>query len=317
MHLPAQLLVSFEGVQFRPFAPSDVDGVNPLFKLAYGPSYPYKVSPHVPRGAYYFVAANEAGEIIGFARSRWLQAEDIESCYPDVYELGGYVVHPEYRRRGIGERLSALCEQAASAEGEIHIAHSEPVCWGNGLASQKIFDKHGFRVLGIALTKYPDISPQWHGSQPASMTLVARRTLGDGRFVQRPRFLPPEYEAFVQTLLADCPMDKQAYVSRMPHVVRHSPVIASGLTGCDIVDVPANWPESQMAIDFLRSSGYIFSGYLVEHGCVRGQRFDYLRLVRPPATHREGCDWGLIQVIPSAQPVKDFVMHEYQQRYGC
>jgi ribosomal protein S18 acetylase RimI-like enzyme len=285
--------------QYRRFICGDAEQINSLFKLAYGPSYPYKIREEVPSGAYYAVATDETGIIVGFARSRWLEAEETVHAYPGVHELGGYVVHPEFRRRGIGERLSALCEAAAMEDrGGIHIAHSEPVCWGNGLASQRIFSRHNFRPLGMSVLKYPRISPEHHGEQPASMVLVARCDQGTV-FVERPRYLPDDYEELVRELLAGCIKGESvAHVSEPP-VVSHAPVVANGSVGAEIVDVPANWPGSLERIAQLRKEGYSFSGYLVEHGrCSNGDRFDYLRLYRPPLAYQSEINWNLIGLIP-------------------
>lgn len=301
-------------VVFRSFRPNDAEPVNVLFREAYGESYPYKTKLILPPGTYCCVATS-GDEVVGFARSRWLDAE----AFPQVYELGGYVVTERMRRRGIGERLSALCEEAARADqGEIHILHSEPVSWGNELASQRIFEKHGFRVLGAAMLKYPDISADHHGDQPASMTLVARRVENNGRFTQRARHLPPDYECFAAGVMRGCPTSDSDGLLRfpMPEIVRHAPVEAAGRLGAEIIDVPANWPASLETIAALRKDGYLLSGFLPEHGQANGTRFDYLRLYRPPASHRRGCDWDLIGVLPGAEHVKQFVRREYVRRYG-
>lgn len=307
-----------------PFEPKHEEGVNRLFQEAYGVSYPYKVSPNIPRGAYYFVAVLAAlGRVIGFARSRWLEAENRPLAYPYVHELGGYVVGEAYRRRGIGEKLSLMCEEAAHADrGEIHISHSEPVSWGNGLASQKIFQRHGFRVLGLSALKYPDISAEWHGEQPASMTIVARRTGADSDFVQYPRYLPSDYERFVQQAMHGCSEACGPSLLRhpMPEVISHHPVEAKGMLGAEIIDIPANWPDALRIIQELGKAGCLFSAFLPEHGAINvsatdQSRFDYLRLYRPPASCHRVCDWSLIQVLPCAENAKRFLIEEYTRRY--
>jgi ribosomal protein S18 acetylase RimI-like enzyme len=309
---------SIDDVSFRPFHPEDAEGVNGLFREAYGPSYPYKAATVVPAGAYFVVALSACGRVIGFARSRWLEAEGDHAPYPNVHELGGYVVSEAYRRLGIGERLSRLCEEAARADrGEIHISHSEPVSWGNGLASQRIFQKHGFRILGFSALKYPDISADWHGEQPASMTIVARRAGRNGNFVQCPRHIPAPYEEFVRSLMEGCPISHETRHSAfpMPSVVTHKPVEAKGAVGAEIVDVPANWQEARPVVESLQRNGYLFSAFLPEHGGIKDEgglvRFDYLRLYRPPASYRTRCDWDLIQVVSAGSQIKRFLAEEH------
>lgn len=327
---------------------TDVHEVNKLFEEAYGERYPYKVESEIPdRGSYSFVAVLKSGGIIGFARSCWLEEKKgprpkrhyfLGNKYPHVHELGGYVVAEPYRRRGIGEKLSLLCEKAATRTdwGQIHILHSEPVTWGNGLASQKIFHKHGFRVLGLCPMKYPDISPGWHGEQPASMTIVAKLRVDreDKKFfVQYPRYLPDEYEELVQQIMRDCPQAPRTAKSqaeilsrfRIPYVIEHYPFEENGVRGAEIVDVPVNWPEALATIQELKKEGYLFSAFLPEHGGLNDKRlteylrFDYLRLYRPPLTYRGDpglCNWDLIGVIPEAESVKRFCVEEYTRRYG-
>ena len=310
-------------ILLRPFQASDANDVNALFKGAYGDAYPYKVATVLPEGTYCYVAADHAtNRIVGFARTRWLDAMNGHAAYPLVHELGGYVVAPSHRRHGIGNALSLLCEEAANADrGDMHIAFSEPVCWCNELASQRIFDHHGFAVWGISALKYPEISLDHHGAQPASMVIVARRSVSghaDARFTAHRRHLPSDYEALVTELLgADPPLNGAALGSHpFPGPTIHEPVATRDDVGAEIVDVPANWPEAAAIITSLRQEGYRFSAFLPEHGAVRGadgalHRFDYIRLYRPPPRYRRQCDWSLIGVhTPMAQRVKEFLIAE-------
>lgn len=312
-------------IVLRPFRGEDVDAVNQLFKAAYGPQYPYKMSPDVPAGTYCYVAvARETNQVVGFARTRWLTAEHVTDAYPLVHELGGYVVAPSHRKHGIGNALSLLCERVAqTAQGDMHIAYSEPVCWGNGLASQQIFARHGFRVCGISALKYPEISPDHHGAQPASMILVARRNRASEEslpFDAYARYLPPDYEALVRELLGSTTTQvNEIDLTHLtfPPVIFHEPVATTDDIGAEIADIPANWPRATSIITRLRTEGWLFSGFLPEHGAIttpggRHQRFDYLRLYRPPHRYRTQCDWDLLGTHdPMATRVKQFLREEH------
>jgi hypothetical protein len=311
-------------ILLRPFQADDANDVNALFKLAYGDAYPYKVAGGLQEGTYCYVAVDQATErVIGFARTRWLDAMNMHATYPLVHELGGYVVAPSHRRHGIGNTLSLLCEGAANADrGDMHIAFSEPVCWGNELASQRIFEHHGFGVWGLSALKYPEISPDHHGAQPASMVIVARRSVSSGhadaRFTAHRRYLPPDYEALVCELLGADPPQNGAVLGThsFPGPMIHEPVATHNDVGAEIVDVPANWPEATAIIASLREEGYRFSAFLPEHGAVRGtdgalHRFDWIRLYRPPPRYRRHCNWDLVGVhTPMARRVKDFLIAE-------
>jgi ribosomal protein S18 acetylase RimI-like enzyme len=304
-------------VTLRPFRGSDAEAVNLLFKIAYGPEYPYRMSAQLSDGTYGYVAVVQAtGEVIGFARTRWLAHHTITDAYPLVHELGGYVVTPKWRRHGIGSHLSRLCEEAARAErGEIHVNHSEPVCWGNGLASQQIFARRGFRVCGISAIKYPEISPDHHGAQPASMVIVAKRSDRDHDFTLNKRYLPGDYEVLVRALFPeDISGDLSAHPMPMP--IFHEPVVTANDIGAEIVDIPANWSQAASIIQNLRHDGWLFSGFLPEHGAlvVRDTqfRFDYVRLYRPPMRYRSNVTWDLLGTHdPLATRVKAFLAHEH------
>lgn len=315
-------------IALRPFSADDVGAVNKLFKDAYGPEYPYAMSTVIPDGTYCYVAvAQGTDQVVGFARTRWLQAEHVTNAYPNVHELGGYVVATSHRRQGIGDALSGLCEEAAQADqGEIHVANSEPVCWGNGLASQRIFKGHGFQVCGMSPVKYPGISPEHHGRQPASMVMVARRSRNgqaDASFTSHVRHLPHDYEELVCQLLGEETTTRRngdaLAQNPMPDVVFHKPVATARDIGAEIVDVPANWLETPRIIEWLRAEGWLFSAFLPEHGEVksggRSHRFDYLRLYLPPPRYRGAINWDLLGVHdPMATEVKRFLMTEHTAR---
>lgn len=321
--MKVQLMLSGT-VLLRPFCANDADAVNALFKLAYGDEYPYKVATTLPDGTYCYVAVDrEMDRVIGFARTRWLQAGREHDAYPLVHELGGYVVAPSHRRHGIGNRLSLLCEEAGvEAGGQMHVSFSEPVCWGNELASQRIFEQHGFGAWGLSMLKYPEISPDHHGSQPASMVIVARRSVNgasDVRFTSHRRYLPTDYEELVTKLLGIDPPRNGAALREhaFPAPIFHEPVATRDDIGAEIVDIPANWPEALAIITRLRGEGYRFSAFLPEHGAIRGtggklHRLDYLRLYRPPFRYRSGgCNWDLVGVhTPRAALIKRFLMAE-------
>ena len=207
-----------------------------------------------------------------------------------LHELGAVVARAIVAWHG-----NAFRPQKKRCGSRRHASPSSPSL-GNELASQRIFDHHGFAVWGISALKYPEISLDHHGAQPASMVIVARRSVSghaDARFTAHRRHLPSDYEALVTELLgADPPLNGAALGSHpFPGPTIHEPVATRDDVGAEIVDVPANWPEAAAIITSLRQEGYRFSAFLPEHGAVRGadgalHRFDYIRSYRPPPRYR-------------------------------
>jgi hypothetical protein len=159
--------------------------------------------------------------------------------------------------------------------------------------------------------KYPDISPEHHDGQPASMTIVARRADNTNQFLRRNLYVPRDYEELIASIMSGCPRSSAVDLNLpMPEVVHHQPVRVGNKQGSEFVDIPANWPQSNGLIKEKRTAGWKFCAFLPEHGAItsggRTVRFDYIRLYRPTLR----CDWSLIGVLSSAQYIKQFVEAE-------
>lgn len=300
-------------VTIRPFMGQDGRLTDLLFKEKYGQTYPYSIGTTVPPGAYYFVAQNDQGEVIGFARSVSL-GKPGNNFYPQCVMLGGLVVRKDYMGQGIGTLLAQACEHATSACGnQVYVEHVEPITWWD-MQSQKIYHRSvGCQILGMTVMMHPHLCPEEHlNGQPATTITVARRTQGE--FVQYPRFLPSDYELFVTDLMQGCEVcpNHPQLKSTMPDLVHRQGYEAMGIKGSDFVDVPANWPEAKEVISSFRQRGWLFSGFLPEHGALNDQtRFDYLRLYKPPNGWQVSCNWDLIHVLPEYEWVKTWMMNEY------
>ena len=260
----------------------DVPAINRLYQQAYGSHYPYCVQADGlgDLNARYYVAETDEGNIQGVARTNRLPGNQRRS-----YELGGLAVNSDQQGNGVGKSLTLARLNdpfVSDAEGFF----SEPVCYDRRCASQRnLVMNYGFQLSGIQLARYPAIAPGIMGTQPETLALAVKPAQGRTehrryRIVATPAIgegislLPGDWRR--QLRLTDCapgPMPIGEIHIQTGYAVERYP------SGCDVVDLPANWEQTAAYLQHYTANGYILAGILPT-GAHDEIRYDYIRLVR-------------------------------------
>ncbi len=260
---------------FRVPTSADLPCVNRLYRAEYGEGYPYQLTEADLARGIAFVAEVE-GRVVACAR-----AVKPNPAAP-VYLFGGMIVHPAHRRHHVAKALTDLRFEAIVRDGAQVVA-TEPVCCQPSTASQRNMIGYGFVPLGILPAKYPDIKPETLGDQPETLTLAIRWLHGDVSFEGRALHLGDRVDRLMRdtapSLRATADGSARPFVGAMPAPEFHEPMRGTRANGSAFVDVPANWPESRVAIERLERDGYAACGFLPGLGLTdRGERHDLVRL---------------------------------------
>ena len=136
--LPARVAQGFLG--------DDIDGVQDVERTSFPVPWPANAFRHEltqNKNARYLVA-REGGRIVGYA-GLWLMVDEAH--------ITTFAVHPDHRRRRIGERmLVRIFELAAALNAEWLTLEVR----ASNLAAQKLYEKYGFRRAGVRRRYYSD-----------------------------------------------------------------------------------------------------------------------------------------------------------------
>src|ERR671934_2699857 len=124
----------------------DIAGVQEVERASFPVPWPANAFRHELTGnknARYIVA-REGGRIVGYA-GLWLMVDEAH--------ITTFAVHPEHRRRRIGERmLIRIFEMAAAMNAEWLTLEVR----ASNLPAQKLYEKYGFRRAGVRRRYYSD-----------------------------------------------------------------------------------------------------------------------------------------------------------------
>jgi ribosomal-protein-alanine N-acetyltransferase len=125
---------------------NDLAAVHAIERASFSTPWPddaYRSELQTNRLASYLVA-RAGDEVVGFA-GIWLMVDEAH--------ITTFAIHPEWRRRGIGERLLvavldvALARGAREATLEVRLSN---------VAARRLYEKYGFRPVGLRPRYYTD-----------------------------------------------------------------------------------------------------------------------------------------------------------------
>ncbi|MFH1404831.1 MAG: GNAT family N-acetyltransferase [Patescibacteria group bacterium] len=282
----------------RKMCDDDIDTINALYIEEYGPHYPYLLKSDIQRfNEGVLIVAESCGQIVGFARAATL------GHYTGVYEFGGLIIRNSYRESGIAQMLTIARVREVHSRGCTAV-YSEPVCYRQDKSSQAVLERFKFVYTGILPFKYPALKPEVLGAQPESV-VVALRAVHLGLQLQgRALCIPASIRATIESILSLEKLEEgqMLHDCQMPEVIISDPVEHGGMQGAAFADVPANWVESNDAIEALMQNGFLFGALLPGFGQTQsGQRFDYIVMFKPP--QRVALTMDLVHVPPSLVPM--------------
>lgn len=139
-------MVATAPVEIAEMSLVDVEAVQEVERLSFPIPWPVSAFRHEltqNRNARYIIARSE-GQIVGYA-GLWLMVDEAH--------ITTFAVHPEFRRRRIGERMLQRLFEIAEEVGAEWLTLEVR---GSNLAAQKLYQKYGFRRAGIRRRYYSD-----------------------------------------------------------------------------------------------------------------------------------------------------------------
>ncbi len=133
-------------LRVEPMTLDDLDAVHAIERASFAVPWPddaYRNEIRTNRLATY-VVARLGEEIVGFA-GLWIMVDEAH--------VTTFAVDPRWRRRGVGERMLlalldlAVARHAREATLEVRLSN---------LPARKLYEKHGFRPVGIRVRYYSD-----------------------------------------------------------------------------------------------------------------------------------------------------------------
>jgi ribosomal-protein-alanine N-acetyltransferase len=124
----------------------DLDAVHAIERASFAVPWPddaYRNEIRTNRLATYVVARLGA-EIVGFA-GLWIMVDEAH--------VTTFAVDPRWRRRGVGERMLLALLDIATAR---HAREATLEVRLSNLPARKLYEKHGFRPVGIRVRYYSD-----------------------------------------------------------------------------------------------------------------------------------------------------------------
>jgi ribosomal-protein-alanine N-acetyltransferase len=139
-------MVAVAPVEVVDMTMDDIPAVHEVERLSFPVPWPANAFRHEltqNRNARYVVARSD-GRIVGYA-GLWLMVDEAH--------ITTFAVHPEHRRRRIGERMLQRVFDIAEDIGAEWLTLEVRV---SNLAAQKLYEKYGFRRAGIRRRYYSD-----------------------------------------------------------------------------------------------------------------------------------------------------------------
>ena len=133
-------------LRVEPMTLDDLDAVHAIERASFAVPWPddaYRNEIRTNRLATY-VVARLGEDVVGFA-GLWVMVDEAH--------VTTFAVDPRWRRRGVGERMLltlldiAVARQAREATLEVRLSN---------LPARKLYEKHGFRPVGIRVRYYSD-----------------------------------------------------------------------------------------------------------------------------------------------------------------
>jgi [ribosomal protein S18]-alanine N-acetyltransferase len=134
------------GIELGPMRVDDLDAVQEIERRSFRtpwPAHAYRTELETNRLAQYLVARSD-GRVVGYG-GIWLMADEAH--------ITTFAVDPDWRRRGIGERLLlalldlAIARNAHEATLEVRLSN---------LPARRLYEKYGFRPVGLRPRYYSD-----------------------------------------------------------------------------------------------------------------------------------------------------------------
>ena len=133
-------------LRLEPMTLDDLPAVHAIERASFTTPWPddaYRSELQANRLATYLVARIEA-DVVGFA-GIWLMVDEAH--------ITTFAVHPDWRRRGIGERLLVAVIDAAVAR---HAREATLEVRLSNVPARRLYEKYGFRPVGLRPRYYTD-----------------------------------------------------------------------------------------------------------------------------------------------------------------
>jgi ribosomal-protein-alanine N-acetyltransferase len=133
-------------LEIEPMRLPDLDAVREIERRSFStpwPAHAYPAEIETNRLAHYRVARLD-GRIVAFA-GIWLMLDEAH--------VTTFAVHPDFRRRSIGERLLLAMLDVAIANGAREATLEVRL---SNMAARKLYEKYGFRPVGLRPRYYSD-----------------------------------------------------------------------------------------------------------------------------------------------------------------
>ncbi|MCB2187505.1 MAG: hypothetical protein KQJ78_13875 [Deltaproteobacteria bacterium] len=327
-----------QDVRIAPMRPQDAPGVAACFRVVYGGDYPIRTyyepaaltEANRTADILTWVAITPREEVVGTANMYR------NGCDPRVYEGGGSLVIPKYRRRGLNLKLN----ESIIAEGErnpnITVLFGEPVC--NHTHMQKAMLNQGFFFTGLEMDLMPataydrskdpaervsmlwnfrEMQPRPHGVfLPGALAAPLREIYGETelerRFSPALETTPSAMESEMRSQVYDF---AQAARVDLPLVGRDLPVRLAELQqdlagrGVEVLQLRVNLgqPEVGWVVEVLRQAGFFLGG-------LYPRWFDYDGLFLQRTARRP--HWEQLHIMPDFSRLLELVRADWQAVTG-
>ncbi|MFL5777407.1 MAG: ribosomal protein S18-alanine N-acetyltransferase [Chloroflexota bacterium] len=164
-------------LRIEPMSVEDLPTVQAIERASFAAPWPpnaYKSELETNRLAQYLVARVD-GEIVGYG-GMWLMVDEAH--------ITTFAVHPDWRRKRIGERLLlafidlAVSRRAREATLEVRLSN---------LPARRLYEKYGFRPVGLR--------PRYYSDDNEDALIMTTEPLGEPTMQQRVERLRAELDA--------------------------------------------------------------------------------------------------------------------------
>ena len=136
-------MLTIEKQEIRAVRKDDIEAVSRLEEVCFKDPYPsYFLSELAKDNPETFLILTLNNRVIGYG---------VVDLWKDDYHLVSIAIHPEARRRGLGEKLLAELEKRLPKEKPLRLEVRR-----SNLAAIQLYSKRGFRRTGLAKGYYAD-----------------------------------------------------------------------------------------------------------------------------------------------------------------